>query len=790
MSISGLAGQFRQSNLPDNQPWDTTFLASLFRQLTARTQLCLIAVLASAVLRPAIAAQEPIDEVVVSEPTPLSHAESPGRRFSAVQVASSEELSESRAAGLADYMRRRFVGVTVNDAQGSSLLPNLYYRGFVGSPLLGMPQGIAVYQDGVRLNEPFGDTVNWTHLPEEAIDAATMIPGSDPLFGLNALGGALSIRTRNGLDDRGKVFEASIGSFDRQRISATVADTVNDDFGYFLSGSHYREDGWRDYSPGDQSKVFAKVSWRSDMTSVDVGLSFADSEMTGNGAVPRQLLDIDRSAVFTLPDSTDTKTVLATVGLSHHLPERMNIRGNVYARRSDIGSYNGDDSDFEVCVEFPTFVCETDDGEETAVIDSTGSPVVAVPTVISAIINRTNTFQDSIGASVEAELLDFAWQDGSMVIGLAFDDSDIGFDASVELGALDATRRAVPGEIFVADGFTELATDVRMLALYMAGTLPLADKLQLALGGRMNRADIVLRDGLGTALNGDHRFSRFNPSARITWRPATDWSLFAGYSESNRVPSPVELTCADPEDPCRLPNAFLADPPLDDVVARTIELGVGGRWRSVDWHAIVFRSLNADDILFVSAGALTNEGFFANVGETRRDGIELAASGRSGEALDWYMNLAYLDAGFRETFNVPGPNNPAAIEGEITVSPGDRLPLVPKLAASLGIRFRPAKRLQILADAQTRSSVYLRGDEGNANPRMPGYAVVGLTANYVLTDAITLFARVDNLLDAEYESFGLFGDADEVLGESFDDPRFLTPGPPLSLAIGITAVLD
>ena len=122
-------------------------------------------------------------------------------------------------------------------------------------------------------------------------------------------------------------------------------------------------------------------------------------------------------------------------------------------------------------------------------------------------------------------------------------------------------------------------------------------------------------------MNGDHTFKRFNPALGLTVGTEA-FTFYAGYTEANRTPSPVELTCADEDDPCRLPNAFLADPPLEQVVAKTFEAGVRGTWSSGRWHTGLFRTTSEDDILFISAGALTNQGFFDNVGETRRDGFE------------------------------------------------------------------------------------------------------------------------------------------------------------------------
>jgi iron complex outermembrane recepter protein len=298
---------------------------------------------------------------------------------------------------------------------------------------------------------------------------------------------------------------------------------------------------------------------------------------------------------------------------------------------------------------------------------------------------------------------------------------------------------------------------------------------------------VKLRDRLGFALNGDHRFERFNPAVGLTFEISEDTTFYASYSESNRSPSPVELTCADEEDPCRLPNAFVADPPLEQVVAKTLEAGVRGRVPNLglDWHGGVFMTSNEDDILFISAGALTNQGFFANVGRTRRRGVELNLDGVIGARFDWFAHYTFLDATFRDSFVVPSHHHPLAVGGEIPVERGDELPLIPRQLLKAGARFAATPRLSFGADLFASAGQYLRGDEGNLLERIDGYAVLSLRAEYALNDTARIFVNVDNVQDTEYETFGVFGEADEVLGDGFDDARFLSPAAPRAAWIGL-----
>jgi outer membrane receptor protein involved in Fe transport len=752
------------------------------------SRVCASGFLALAALAAATAAQgqAPDEAIEVIGTTPLGAERAVDKVAANVQTVDAEELREQRALDLADFMRRNLEGVFVNEAQTNPLQPDIQYRGFVGSPLLGLPQGLAVYQDGVRVNEPFGDTVSWALIPDSAIDTVYLMPGSNPLFGLNALGGAISIETKDGFSHPGTSAEAYAGSFSRFGVEAETGGTVDDRFGYFLTGAYFEEDGWRDYSPSEATQLFGNGSWVLERATLGASFTHVNTDLIGNGAAPEDLLEIDRSAIFTRPDQTENELTLLNLTGTRAFTDGFALTGNLYVRDSDITSYNGDDSDFEECEGTPGFICAEEDGEEEIVLDANGDPIPASDPVEGATVNRTSTEQDGMGLGLQA-----TWsgalrgRENLLIVGLAHDESDIAFAASTELGALDATRLAVPSGFFVGESFTRMNAETANTGLYVANTFMLADDIGLTVSGRYNDTQVTLRDQLGTELNGDHDFARFNPAIGLTVGVVGDVTFYAGYSESNRAPSPVELTCADEDDPCRLPNAFLADPPLEQVVAATIEAGMRGEFAGGRWHAGVFRTTNEDDILFISAGALTNEGFFDNVGETRRDGVELGLDGGAGEQLRWFANYTYLDATFREDFAVLSPNNPASVDGEIFVATGDRLPLIPSQLLKIGIHASVGQRLTLGAEALSGGDFYLRGDEGNQVKKVDGYTVLNVRGELAFNDNMRLFLNIDNVLDAAYETFGLYGEADEVLGAEFEEPTFLSPAAPRAAWLGV-----
>lgn len=730
--------------------------------------------------------QPATEEIEVVGQTPLGTDVDAGSIASNVQVVDGEDIRAQRSLDLADFMRRNLASVFVNEAQSNPLQPDVQYRGFVGSPLLGLPQGIAVYQDGVRLNEPFGDTVNWALIPDSAIDTVYLMPGSNPLFGLNALGGAISINTKDGFSHPGSRAEIYGGSFGRVGLQAQTGGSVDDRFNYFVTGSYVDEDGWRDYSPTEATQLFGKLGWDLDAATIELSINLADTDLIGNGAAPVELLELNREAIFTRPDQTENDLSLINLDFEREMSRTVSLTGNFYVRSSDVSTYNGDDSDFEECEDAPGLICEEEDDDEELVFDGNGAPIVAQEALEGATVNRTNTQQDGIGFGLQASFTgDLGARTNLFVVGMSYDDSDIDFDASTELGALDATRLAVPGGVFVGESFTDLDAESSTTSIYLSNTFSLGEGVALTVSGRYNDTEVTLRDQLGTALNGDHSFDRFNPALGFTARIADSTTFYASYSESNRAPTPVELTCADEDAPCRLPNAFLADPPLEQVVAQTLEAGMRGDWRGGNWNAGVFRTTNEDDILFISAGALTNEGYFDNVGRTRRDGVELSIDGRLNDMVSWFVNFTSMDATFRESIALSSPNNPASIDGEVLVQVGDSLPLVPEQLFKGGVQAQLGDRLSIGANFIGGGDFHMRGDEGNDLGRIGDYFVVNLRGDYRVTDSIRVFLNVDNLFDEEYETFGLFGEADEVLGEDFEDSRFFSPAAPRAAWLGI-----
>ena len=742
---------------------------------------------------------EQIDEIVVIGITPTHGVGVPKKVIpSNVQTASSDDLDQSQSLDLTEFLNRNLGGVNISAAQNNPLQPDVQYRGFTASPLLGLPQGIAVYQDGVRIMEPFGDTINWELIPESAIASINLIGGANPLFGLNTLGGSLAIETKDGFTHSGYRGEIYGGSFGR-RVGQAEAGWNNGEFGYFATMNYFDEDGWRDESPSEVKSFFGTAGWRGEGSTVDIGVTYGDGELIGNGPAPVQLLDINRKAVFTLPDITANDMKMVIIDGTHWFSETMLLSGNVFYRDIVTDAFNGDGTEFDACSIAGEQILVDDfedlDGDDQCtvvdnfdiVLDQNGN-FFANAADFDAINNIGALQQESFGSSIQQTFLgDLFDRENRFIFGAAYQQGDAEFRSMVEVAVLEADRSTTGSGRFVPDEATEVATRTRTGSLFFTNINYLTQQITLTVAGRFNTTRIKIDDlsGVQPELNGNHRFDRFNPTIGLTWQAMPSLNVYGSYSESSRVPTPVELICSDPAAPCNLPNAFLADPPLEQVVARSFEGGLRGQIQQIGgtgggnltWNAGVFHTTNEDDIIFQTTGGVSaNEGFFANVGDTVRKGVEVGLSGDYG-GLDWFANYAFVNAEFDDPFTTTSPNHPFAnSNGKIAVEKGDRIPGIPEHLLKFGADVAVSPRLTLGGDIVFNSGRFLRGDEANLLDETDGYAMVNLRGEYHVNDLIVVIAKVENLFDVEYETFGLLGEPEEVLGPAFGDPRFLGPG--------------
>lgn len=709
-----------------------------------------------------------------------------------VQTVSAEQLEKAQTISLADYINRYLGSAHVNEAQNNPLQPDIHYRGFVASPLMGLPQGLSTYVNGVRFNEPFGDTVNWDLIPQGAIDSMAMY-SSNPVYGLNSLGGAIAIKTKTGFSSPKHQIEVTGGSWDRHSEELTTGWN-NGTWGYFLDLNHFEEEGWRDFSPTKADRAFGTLSWRGDKGSLDLTLGGNDNNMRGNGATPIQLLNENRKAIFTHPDQTVTRMFFSELSGSYDLTNNIEVSANTYFRQNRMRTFNGDDSDYGPC-EGSSFLCE--DGE--AVKDVNNNYIMSGSNVLGATRNSSATQMRGKGGTLQTAFTgDLFKHQNNLTVGTSYDVSQIHFASNTELGSLTADRGTVGSGFYVDESKVRLHAGTEMVGVFLTDTFSITDKLAATVAGRYNHIvvdmkDKYINDESGKNLNGNHTFERLNPSAGLTYQLLDNVNVYGNYAESSRAPTPMELSCADPEAPCKLPNSFVADPPLNQVVAKTWEGGVrgnlnklvDGQWK---WNLGFFHAINHDDIIFHRAGALASQGYFSNVGQTRRYGIESGTSIDKQSVLssidDWHFstNYTYLNARYLDGFDIQNPNDNDEIA---RVNKGDKISSIPEHMFKAAMSVDLWKKVSLGINGQYSGQQFFRGDEANLTKPLSGYWVFNGTAEYKITKNFALFGKVNNIFDVRYNTFGVYGQADEVLGDEYNSGRFVSPGAPRAGWIGV-----
>ena len=630
-----------------------------------------------------------------------------------VKAIGSQEIRQTQSLNLPDLLQQALPSVNLNQIQGNPYQPNLTYRGFTASPLLGEPQGLSVFQDGVRVNQPFGDVVSWDLIPQFAISTVNLIPGSDPLYGLNTLGGALSMRTKSGRYFPNTELEAYAGSWGRWSVTAEHGGVVGDNKDYYFGGTWFQEDGWRDYSPSKLGQLFGKVGFDDGTTSLNLSLTFADTDLTGNGVAPQSMLDQRWEQVFTVPDNTKNQMGMLALSGSHWLNDRNQLSGLVYYRDIDTNTLNGDAND------------EFEDSDFNGETGGAGCPVpgTAGCDVDTAVNNRTQTKQSAYGLGLQ-------WTNllprNRVMLGASYDAGRADFTQSSGLGVFNANRSVLQTQADVLEN--SLFGTTNTWSVFATDTFKITPKLFLTLSARYNSTQVETEDRLNPTppnLDADFTYNKLNPAIGLNYNVSPALETWLGWNQGNRAPSPIELGCADPNNPCTLPNALASDPFLEQVVSQTFELGARGRLQNgLTWSAAAYRSNNTDDILFVSTSATgTSAGYFTNFGKTRRQGIELGLGGQ-WRWLSWSANYAFIDATFQDSACLLSPNNSTAGTSsacgadDILVTPGDYIPGIPKNQFNLNLQF--AAELEVL-DRRQRARLLRPVRGGQREQPAPGH---------------------------------------------------------------------
>ncbi|WP_296512380.1 TonB-dependent receptor [Rhodopseudomonas sp.] len=718
---------------------------------------------------------------------------------SSINAVGAAQIQRTGSLNIADALQQQVPGIVISEVTGNPFQPDIQFRGFVASPVAGTPQGLAVYQNGVRVNEAFGDTVNWDLIPTAAIRSVTVVT-NNPAFGLNALGGAVNVQMKDGFNYRGAEIDTMGGSFGRIQSSAQWGKQV-DNFAVYgaLEGLH--DGGFRNFSASDVRRFYGDVGYRNDNSEFHLNMGVADNKFGAAATVPAELLQQYYGATYTTPQTTANRVGYLNLTGKVEATPNWTIEGSAHARMFDQKAVDGNPTETRPCAADPTQLCFNNDATPANGLDGAQLANPFDPNAVLGQIDRTTTRSTTTGASLQATNTDQLFgHNNHFMVGASVDSSVTRFSASAELGTI-GTNYVVGGNgIFlgqsgdpVSIGPVSLRTTNQYTGVYALDTFDVTNAFSITGGGRFNHARIVLEDQIGTALNGNQTFDRFNPIIGGTYKISSGLTAYAGYSEANRAPTPLELGCADPANPCIIAAFLVSDPPLKQVVSRTLEAGLRGSREleigTLSWKLGAFRTKNTDDILAIPSPALQGFGYFQNVGSTRRQGIEAQVNLTSKE-LQFYASYALVDARFLDAPQV-GSNSPFAdANGNVQILPGNQIPAIPRHRVKLGIDYSITDALKIGGDALFVGSQYLVGDESNQAQLLPSYTVFNAHASYKIDKTFQIYARADNLLDSRYATYGRFFDIGALPnfangGAAFTDARSLSPARPRAFYAGL-----
>jgi iron complex outermembrane recepter protein len=720
------------------------------------------------------------------------------------QVLTSKDFDHAKAAAAIDALVQAVPGASVSDQNGNPFQRDLNYRGFTASPVIGTPQGIAVYQNGARINEIFGDTVNWDLIPDVAVNRMALVP-NNPVFGLNALGGAISIEMKNGFTYQGKELEVMGGSYGRIQESAQ-AGVRDGNLAAYASVESIKDAGWRQFAASSQlNRAYFDLGARNDTSEFHLSFTGADNKLSGTIATPVQMLNQSWGSVFTWPQETDNTLAFLTANGSHSLSDTLTISGNAYFRGYWQRHLDGNNTEARPCdPSVGSSVCFSDPTTPLNGIGTLRFPSSTVFGQIDRTFSNAAGYGGSLQATSTAKIFD---RPNNVVVGMSIDRGHMQFNAVSELGTIDPNTLQVSGTGVIINqpppldqqnpnpnpnptpslAPVSLLSNTTYTGIYATDTFEITPRLALTAGGRFNVAQITLDDQTGGPLSGDNRFQRFNPVVGATYKIYPNLTAYAGYSEANRAPTPLELGCADPARPCLIDNFLVSDPPLKQVVSHTIEGGLRGNFDlgshgQLRWNAGVFHTVNTDDIINVASSVVLGQGFFLNAAKTLRQGVEAGVT-YSADPWNIYANYTFVDATYQTAMTLQSQSNPAADgNGNIFVVPGDRIPSSPQHRFKAGAEYNVTDAWKVGFDVTAIGSQFLTGDQSNQNPKVPPYAFVNLHGSYHVNKNVELFANVQNLFNQHYYTTGSFFN---VPFFNLTDPRMFVPGMPLAAYAGL-----
>jgi iron complex outermembrane receptor protein len=642
-----------------------------------------------------------------------------------ISTVTGEQIDAWEPRLLADALATQ-PGISLYDDLGSAYKLNLSTRGFNVGPVVGLPPGVSVFLDGVRQNEPDAAEVNFDLLPMEHVNKVELLSGSGSLLGANSLGGAINLVTRRGDGPLSGELELSGGSYGAGSAEGSVSGVTRGRTDYYVGGGYEREDGWRKATGAHNYNGFVNLGRRGQRRGLTLQAFGAKSRAKTAGSLPESLFGDSPETNFTIGDFEDLDLLQATVtGYAPVGPGSGSFTG--YVRRSGAERFNVNQA--------------PDDNV------------------------RSLTTNGTVGANA-----DWRW---TRVAGPG--------QLSLRSG-MDASANRVHIRLFTeapADPTDQtLTTDVRSPSWDVAG-YALGDyrvgRVTVSGGFRYDYIRVPFENQLDPAADTSSSFRRLSPRGGVSVDLGGGASAYASVGQSFRAPAVLELACADETAACPLPFALGDDPPLDPVIATTLETGAQVVRGPAILSASIYRTAVRDDISFIQSENAVFEGFFANIGRTRREGVELSVQLLPSEAVSLYANYSFTHATYRdpaEFFSIRADDAFAGspLAGPNAVAVGDQLPTVPRHQVKTGGLVRLRGGLDLGLDLRYTGAQWLRGDEANETSPLGGYVTLGARAG-LERGPWEVSVVGTNLADSHRAVFGTFNENRQT-GRL---ERFLTP---------------
>jgi iron complex outermembrane receptor protein len=527
-----------------------------------------------------------VEEIVVTATRLADMIEELRRVPGQVYVVTSQDIQRTKPSTVQEALRQ-VPGIVLYDQNGNRFQPLVDLRGFNAQP----NPSLSVFVDGVRVNEPDSNAVNFDLIPIQDVERIEILPGPTAIFGQNALGGVINIITKRGTTTPQTTVDGALGSFNHYRVSANTSGPLPKGLDYYLSFGLDRESGFRDFSDGRVARSLARIGYRpAEGSDLNLAYSYTNDRLQQAGVL--SLAEISQSRRQAVSHGVYGNELSSVVFQGKQkLPWAFSLAGNVSFRQTS--------------------------SEQNNVGRSS----------ISRLIADTNTTSGAVQLSHEAE---FWGRQNRLSIGGELQHSGVGSSGDGSFAGFPFSSRRL--------------IDEDVAGVFGQDRFDLTSQLTLTAAVRYDSTKLRFVDELAGANSGAKWYGQATPRTGLTYTPWSVLTLYANYGQGFRVPTTDELFAFGP---------FGSNPNLRPVKSQTYEVGL--RARPAEWlegTLALFLTDVKGEIVFEVTDPVTLSGNNINLPKSRRQGVETGLKIRPREWVDVLLNYTYTDARYRTSFEL------------------------------------------------------------------------------------------------------------------------------------------